>query len=188
MFTLLFAAMIATNPVAGEPQTLGGCVWSRLPAADQAQVLRAYDRGMTSATNALQHRDLRLMAAAPDCAGRADLPPLWIRSAVAGHVVQTGAAAAVLSEKGVDRARLDAAWSAAPAEARDCALAGAAKVFAIDGPACADRRAPHAFARELGLDPAARADRKASEQALTYMNAKAMELIALTLITRAPRP
>ncbi|MBB4796329.1 hypothetical protein HNP32_000043 [Brevundimonas bullata] len=187
MIELLFSAALAASPVAGESQSLGACIWSRLPAADQQQILTAYDRGMTSATNALQHRDLRLMGAAPDCAGRTDLPTLWVRSAVAGHIVQTGAAAAVLAEKGVDRARLDAAWSAAPAEARDCALANAAKVFAIDGPVCVNRRASEAFARELGLDPTARADRKASGQTLTYMNAKALELIALTLIARAPR-
>lgn len=187
MIALLFAAMVATTPVAGEPQSLGACVWSRLPAADQAQILTAYGRGMTSGMNALNHRDLKVMAAAPDCAGRVDLPLLWIRAAVASHVIQTGAAATVLSEKGLDRARLDAAWEAAPVEARNCTLANAAKVFGIDGPACNDRRAPTAFTENLGLDRSARADRKAWDQALIYMNAKAQEQIALALIARAPR-
>ena len=186
MITLLFAAMMATAPVADEPQTLGACVWSRLSSAEQQQILTAYERSVASGMNALNHRDLKVMAAAPACAGRSDLPPMWVRSAVAAHVIQTGAASVVLSEKGLDRARLDAAWDAAPIDARNCTLANAAKVFDIDGPACADRRAPQAFASGLGLDHAVRADRKASEQTLIYMNAKAQELIALTLIARAP--
>lgn len=186
MISLLFAAAIATNPVISEPQTLGACVWSRLSATDQQQILSAYGRGMTSGMNALNHRNLRVMGAAPECAGRADLPAMWVRSAVAAHVIQTGAAATVLSEKGLDRARLDAAWETAPPEARSCTLANAAKVFGIDGPPCADRRAPQAFAESLDLPHSVRADRNAAEQALIYMNAKAQEQIALTLIARMP--
>lgn len=184
MIALLFTAVVATSPVGS--QTLGACVWSRLPVGDQQQILTAYGRGVTSGMNALNHRDLKVMRAAPDCAGRSDLPAMWVRSAVAAHVIQAGAAATVLSEKGLDRDRLDAAWDAAPAEARNCTLANAAKVFGIDGPACADRRAPQAFAESLGLTHSIRADRKASEQALIYMNAKAQEQIALTLIARMP--
>lgn len=187
MIALIFAAMIATPPVVSEPQTLGDCVWSRLPAADQQQILSAYERSVSSGMNALNHRDLKVMAAAPECAGRADLPAMWVRSAVAAHVIQTGAAATILSEKGLDRAQLDTAWQAAPIEARNCTLANAAKVFGIDGPACNDRRAPRAFAESLGLTHSVRADRKAAEQVLIYMNAKAQEQIALTLIARAPR-
>ncbi|WP_312066202.1 hypothetical protein [Brevundimonas sp.] len=166
--------------------TLSDCVWSHLSATEQSQILNAYGRGVTSGMNALNHRDLKVMAAAPACAGRADLPAMWVRSAVAAHVIQTGASASVLSEKGLDRARLDAAWDAAPLEARNCTLANAAKVFGIDGPACADRRAPRAFAESLGLTHSVRADRKAAEQTLIYMNAKAQEQIALTLIARMP--
>lgn len=99
MIPLLFAALIATNPVADEPQPLSGCVWARLPAADQQQILGAYERGVSSGMNALNHRDLKVMAAAPECAGRTDLPAMWVRSAVAAHVIQMGAATAVLSEK-----------------------------------------------------------------------------------------
>ena len=112
------------------------------------------------------------------------LPPEALT--VAAHVIQTGASASVLSEKGLDRARLDAAWDAAPLEARNCTLANAAKVFGIDGPACTDRRAPRAFAESLGLTHSIRADRKAAEQTMIYMNAKAQEQIALTLIARMP--
>jgi len=186
MIALLFAAMVATNPVVSEPQTLSECIWSRLPAGDRSQVLTAYGRGMNSGMNALNHHDLKVMAAAPTCAARADVPAMWVRSAVAAHVIQTGASASVLSEKGLDRARLDAAWDAAPLEARNCTLANAAKVFGIDGPACTDRRAPRAFAESLGLTHSIRADRKAAEQTMIYMNAKAQEQIALTLIARMP--
>ncbi len=184
--TMMIGALLLGAREAKAEATLSDCIWSRLPAADQAQILSAYERGVTSGMNALNHRDLKVMAAAPACAGRADLPVLWVRSAVAAHVIQLGAAASVLTEKGLDRARLDAAWQAAPVEARNCTLARAAKVFDIDGPACADRRAPQAFAESLGLVHSVRADRKAAEQTLIYMNAKAQEQIALTLIARRP--
>lgn len=192
MWRVLGAVMIISAVLLGAREaradtSLGDCVWSRLTPAEQSQILNAYGRGVTSGMNALNHRDLKVMAAAPECAGRADLPAMWVRSAVAAHVIQMGAAASVLSEKGLDRARLDAAWDAAPAEARNCTLANAAKVFGIDGPACADRRAPQAFASSLGLTYAVRADRKAAEQTLIYMNAKAQEQIALTLIARRPQ-
>lgn len=192
LWRVLGAVMIASAILLGareaRAETLGDCVWSRLPAAEQSQILNAYSRGVTSGMNALNHRDLKVMAAAPACAGRADLPAMWVRSAVAAHAIQMGAAASVLAEKGLDRARLDEAWNAAPVNARNCTLANAAKVFGIDGPACADRRAPQAFASSLGLTYSERPDRKASEQTLIYMNAKAQEQIALTLIARIPRP
>ncbi|WP_312785397.1 hypothetical protein [Brevundimonas sp.] len=183
---MMVCALLLGAREARAEASLSECVWSRLPAADQAQILTAYGRGMNSGMNALNHRDLKVMAAAPACAGRDDLPILWVRAAVAAHVIQTGASASVLSEMGLDRARLDAAWDAAPLEARNCTLANAAKVFGIDGPTCADRRAPRAFAESLGLTQSVRADRKAAEQTLIYMNAKAQEQIALTLIARMP--
>ena len=182
---MMICAVLLGAREARAETSLSQCVWSRLPAEDQAQILSAYGRG--GIANALNHRDLKVLAAARECARRRDLPVLWVRAAVAAHVIQMGAAASVLSEKGLDRARLDAAWDAAPLEARNCTLARAAKVFDIDSPACADRRAPQAFARSLGLTDTARADRKASEQTLTYMNAKAQEQIALTLIARTPQ-
>ena len=193
MNRLLFAAaalMVLTGASAVQAETLGACVWSHLPAASQTRILTAYERGMRSATDALQQQDLRIMGAAPDCAGRADLPALWVRSAVAAHVIQTGAAAAIMSEKNLDRARLDATWAGASDDARNCTLANAAKVFGIDGPTCTDRRAPETFVSELGLKLSVRADRRASQQALIYMNAKAQELIALGLIShmRSPHP
>ena len=45
-----------------------------------------------------------------------------------------------------------------------------------------------AAAESLGLTHSVRADRKAAEQVLIYMNAKAQEQIALTLIARMPAP
>ena len=186
MLGIVFAALLS-GASAGQDDTVGACAWSRLPPADQQAVLTAYSVNMTAAMNALFTRDAQLRAAGAECAGRADVPILQMQGAIAAHVIQLGAAESVRSSAGLDRDRLDLAWSSAPAQARDCALANASRPFRVAGPRCRDRRASQGFVTALGLDPSDPARRAASEQVLIYMNAKAQEQIAGRLISEAPR-
>ena len=168
------------------PQDVGGCAWSHLPQTEQQAVLTAYDRGMSQGMRALSQRDAALQAGVRACANRSDLPLRWSQAAVASHVIQLGASARVARDKGLDRTRLDAAWTDAGDAPRNCALDNAAKPFGIAGPGCQDRRAGRVFLERLGLSSTERADRVAAEQALIYMNAKAQQLIVDQLIARAP--
>lgn len=169
-----------------EAESVGTCAWSRLPQSDQQVVLTAYGSGMRPAMNALFERDAALQAAARECAGRDDLPQLWMQGAIASHVIQLGAAEAVRTATGLERDRLDQAWETAPQQARDCALNNASRAFRVEGPACPDRGASQAFLTNLELSPSAPTSRAASEQALFYMNAKAQAQIVNRLIQDAP--
>lgn len=104
------------------PQDVGGCAWSHLPQTEQQAVLTAYDRGMSQGMRALSQRDAALQAGVRACANRSDLPLRWSQAAVASHVIQLGASARVARDKGLDRTRLDAAWTDAGDAPRNCAL------------------------------------------------------------------
>ena len=181
----IFAA-IALLSVPDAPSATGACAWSRLPEAEQQAVMTAYDRSMSQGMRALSQRGADLLAISQDCTGRSDLPPRWIHAAIASHVIQMGASARVEREKGLSRARLDRDWDEASEAARSCVFNNAAKPFGIEGPACPDRRAGATFLASLGLSTTNRGDRVAAEQALIYMNAKAQQMIADQLISKAP--
>ena len=184
---VLAASVVLLGAGAAQAQSLGTCAWSRLPAADQQVILAAYAGGGASgAARALQGADAVLRAAIPGCAERADLPKLWVQASIASHVFQLGASESLRQGKGLDRSRLDEAWNNASTAARDCTLHNAQKVFGMDNFKCGDRRAPQAFLIELELSPSAPADRNSAEQVLIYMNAKAQELLAQSLIARMP--
>ncbi|WP_143275664.1 hypothetical protein [Brevundimonas sp. SH203] len=184
MIQILAAIALMSTP--DVPPPTGACVWSRLPEAEQQAVVAAYDRSMSQAMRTLAQRSANLLAISQDCTGRSDLPPRWIQAAIASHVIQLGASARVEGEKGLSRARLDRAWDEASEAARSCVFNNAAKPFGIEGPACPDQRAGATFLASLGLSTANRADRVAAEQALIYMNAKAQQMIADQLISKAP--
>lgn len=184
MFGLIAVAVVLFGSGAAEAETVGPCVWSRLAVADQQAILSGYASSMREATDRLYARDAAILAKAGECTSRSDIPKLWLQASVASHVIQLGAVEHLLGAKGIDRERLDAAWASAPETARNCTWHNASRPFGINGPACADRRAPQAFLRDLDLSGSGRADRAAAEQALIYMNAKAQEQIAGSLIRR----
>lgn len=191
----MFAAILATLSLAApaaEPQTVGGCVWSGLAEADRQTILSEYTVGIMRAMNGLSGRDEDLRSKAQECVGRSDTPPLWLRASIAAHVIQLGASQEIRSARSIERHRLDAAWASAPPEARDCVLSNASKPFGVTGPACSNPRAPEALLSAIGLSLSRPADRSAAEQSLIYMNVKAQEEIAESLIQRmqssAPDP
>lgn len=184
MFGWMMAAAVLLGSSAAGAETVGTCVWSRLAVDDRQAILTAYAGGVNAAMNQLNARDADIQAKAGQCTGRADIPKLWLQASVASHVIQLGAAEHLIGAKGISRERLEAAWASAPQTARDCTWTHASRPFGITGPACADRRAPQAFLRALDLSGSGRFDRVAAEQTLAYMNAKAQEQIADSLIRR----
>lgn len=179
---IAMAAAILMGGLEQAPPPAGACAWSRLPVTEQQAVLAAYDRRMSAAVSALGQRDALLRGALADCLGRTDVPAPWAQAAIAANVIQLGASGQVQRDKGLDRERLDQAWETAGRDARNCVLNNAEKAFRLEGTPCPDPKAGQAFIEVLGLSASNRTDRRASEQVLMYMNAKAQGIIAETLI------
>lgn len=113
------------------------------------------------------------------------LPRSWAQAAVASVALQDGSAAAVQAFSRIPRTALDTAWTQAPMAARDCARANAVRLFGVTGPVCPDPKAPLWFPQRLGISPAK--DRTGATWVLYFMNAKAQEEWAESMITRFMR-
>jgi hypothetical protein len=166
----LTAAVALGGAASAEP--LGACIWSRLSAAEHGRVLDAYQKDMGAGAVALDKLDGKLKASAALCARRRDVPPAWVQTITGAEAVQAYAAAALLSAKRLDRAKLDAVWAAAPADVAACVRANGRLAFFSNGLGCANPAASAWLLKRLGLDPG---QQPAARQALYYFNAKAID-------------
>jgi hypothetical protein len=165
----LLIGLTAALALSGAAQagTLGACIWSRLSPAEQTRVLGAYQRDMAAGAAALEKLDGKLQAKAALCARRRDIKPDWVQTVTGAEAVQTYTGAALH----LDRARLDAAWAAAPADVAACVRANARLAFFSNGLGCGNPALSNWLIKRLGLDPARQ---PAARQALYYFNAKAI--------------
>jgi hypothetical protein len=181
------AAPQAAPPVADTPApdgAVGACTWARLPETDREAVLAAYRQDIMKGMDALKSRNATVKAGFLACAGRSDVPPLWTESAVASRVIQDGAARSLLETNGLDRVRLEDAWTRAPEATKACVKAHASLLFlgkaAKD---CTDRRAIMWLIEDLGL----KESKEPRVQAVFYYNAKMQSAWAEGLIARFRR-
>lgn len=166
---VLALALAAAAPA--EAGRLGACVWGKLRPADRDRVLAAYRQDMSQGGAALEKIDARLRTASAACAGRRDLPPLWAQTLAGSEAVQVWASEA-LRPAGVDRARLEAAWTAAPETVKACIKANGRLAFYSNGLGCSDPAPAAWLARKVGIDPARQAI--PARQTLYYFNARAI--------------
>jgi hypothetical protein len=168
---LLGLTMAAAVGCAACAEPLGACIWSKLSAADHAKVLAAYQRDMASGAAALERLSPKLKAKAAICAGRGGVSADWLQTITGSEAVQTYTAAALMTAKRLDRAKLDAAWAAAPAEVGTCVRANGRLAFFSNGLGCANPAASAWLLKRIGLDAG---QQPAARQALYYFNAKAI--------------
>ncbi|HEY3948423.1 hypothetical protein [Phenylobacterium sp.] len=182
----LLAGLAAAVSLAGGVANAGplsACVWSKLPAAEQAKTLAAYRQNMAAGATVLDRLGGKLKAATKACAKRGDVPPDWVSTIAGSEAVQTTMAAALQAEKRLDRPRLDAAWAAAPANVLACFRATGRLAFFPNGTGCADPIAAAWLLKRLGLD---RSQQPAAQQAIYYFNAKAIGEWGDQLVARLP--
>jgi hypothetical protein len=165
----LTAAVALGGAASADP--LGACIWSRLSAAEHGRVLDAYQKDMGAGAAALDKLDGKLKARAALCARRGDISSAWIQTITGAEAVQAYAAAALLSAKRLDRAKLDAVWAAAPADVAACVRANGRLAFFSNGLGCANPAASAWLLKRLGLD---QSQQPAARQALYYFNARAI--------------
>ena len=183
LLTGLTCALAVGGAARAEP--LGACIWSKLSPADHAKVLDAYGQSMAGGAQALDRLGGKLKAGAAACARRGDLPKDWIPTIAESEAVQTYAAAALR----IDRARLDAAWAAAPANVAACIRASGRLAFYPNGAGCVDPAASAWLLTRVGLAP----NRPpASQLATYYFNARAIgewgDRLVAGLAPKAGRP
>jgi len=150
---------------------LGACLWSKLSAAEQSRILAAYGRDMGAGAEALDKLKGKLKVQAAACAGRRDVPPDWVQIAAGSQGVQAYAAAALLASRHIERAKLDAACTGAPANVAACVRATARVAYFPNGLGCVDPAASAWLLKRVGLD---QSQQPAAKQALYYFNAKAI--------------
>jgi len=152
---------------------LGACAWSKLPAADRERVVAAYQANPRAGGEVLRPLDPKVQAGAAACAQRHDIPTLWVQLAVGAEALQASAAGKLQALKRLDRTALDAAWSQAPDDTRDCLRTAATKSFRIPNPpACRDEKASALWIlQRLGIRTPA-AEPEAASWALLYYAAK----------------
>jgi hypothetical protein len=177
---LAFGLMVV--PMIASAQGIGACSWAKAAGGERAAFLAAYQQNLGAGTTQLGSVNDQLHRYAAECARRTDLPAPWVEGAIASVAIQDGAATALNATLKIARPALDAAWTEAPAAARDCARANAAKSFGINDLTCPDPKAPLWFLQRFGIAPAT--DRADATQALYYFNAKAQEEWAESLIAR----
>lgn len=183
---MLMFGLACGATAAAQANGVGRCAWAMAAeGGERAAFLAAFARDRKAGTSQLSSADPRLMQYVSRCARRGDLPGPWARSAVASVALQDGFAAAAQASSRISRPALDMAWAQAPAPAKDCARANAAKVFGLSGPSCPDMAAATWFLQHLGLSPTT--DRPGAAAALSFMNAKAQEEWAESLIARFVR-
>jgi hypothetical protein len=130
---------------------LGDCAWSNLSGAERSRVIEAYQRDASTAETVLRALDPQIQAAAAHCMAYRGTPASWVQAATGAEAIQASMAAALLHEKNLDRKTLDAAWTAAPADAKACIRAAAAKSLGLPRPACAHPKASAWLLRRLGI-------------------------------------
>lgn len=186
---VVIAGFAASSLHAAEPESkpsLGACVWNGLPEQVRRDFITAYRAGGPASTDKLEAVDGQITSQTAVCAGRNDIPKLW-RIGLAGSPAIQAGALAKLEPSDIDRDRLLAAWKAAPASARDCTRANAAKVYGLKGPACTDPAAPLAFLPLVGI-PDLKARRAEGLEVLFFLNALAQQEWAEALVANMPEP
>ena len=180
IFAFAAVALAPTTSKAGvEP---GLCAWSGAPAPVHSEFEGAYKNGMGQAMAVLARQSGTLEASFDRCLARADVPKRWQQGAIGSAAIQSGAAAELLSAKGIDRHALDVAWDQAPTPSRDCVRANAQKPFGLTQATCSDERAPLWFLQRFRLSP--QSDRRSAEQLLIFYDAKAQGEWADALIAK----
>jgi hypothetical protein len=179
LFFGLTAAAALSGAARAEP--LSACIWSKLSPAEHARVLAAYQKDMGAGASALEKLGGPLKAKAALCAKRSDIPPDWIQTITGSEAVQTYAADALLAAKKLERAKLDAAWAAAPADVAACVRANGRLAFFSNGIGCSNPAASAWLLNRLGLD---QSQQPAARQALYYFNAKAIGEWGDTLVAK----
>ncbi len=168
LFIGLTAALALGGAAHAEP--LSACIWAKLSPAEQTRILSAYEKDMGSGAAALERLDRKLQTQAALCAKRSDISPDWVQTITGAEAVQTYTAE-MLAVRRLDRQKLDAAWTAAPADVAACVRANGRLAFFSNGLGCGNPAASAWLLKRLGLDPNAQ---PAARQALYYFNAKAI--------------
>jgi hypothetical protein len=178
--TVLFAQAIAAVPPAQKPPgRVGACAWDRLLVVDRGRVLDAYDRSRSEGLQTLMLMDEAVATALEACRPAGRTPAIFLHRALWAEMTQAGAARE-LNAIGVDRGRLEAAWTQAPAAARLCLRNRIGSNFGMATPACADD-VEGDIARTLQIE---RADLRL--QASIFYLAKAEGEWAEALIANSP--
>jgi hypothetical protein len=170
---------------AAHAEDFGACLWSKLSAAEQSQVMTAYGRSVGGGGAALSALDPKILAAAPACSIRTGAPLRWLQVAASAEAMQVSMAEA-LRPNNITRAGLDAAWTAAPENAKACIRAAATRTFHLPAPPCPDQKAPTWLIQRLQITPDA-AHRAAVAAALLYFTAKGHSEYADALIQKFNR-
>jgi hypothetical protein len=181
MLTAAFFAQAAAAVVPPEkpPGKVGACAWEKLPVADRTRVLDAYHRERAEGLQTLMLMDDAVAVALKACAPAGRPPAIFLNRALWAEMTLAGAARE-LNAVGVDRPRLEAAWSQAPATARLCLRNRLGSNFGMATPACADD-AEGDMARSLNIDGA-----DLRLQASIFYLAKAESELAETMIANSP--
>jgi hypothetical protein len=171
---LAASASVAQTPPPAAPVApqarYSACVWNKVSGADRQSFLNAYRADMQKGMAVLTKLDAASRRDFAACVGRSDAPSMLVSAAVASEAIQYGAADHLSASRQITRAQLDAAWAAAPAAARTCVIAQAAKPFGLNATPCPDNAAPLWFTAHFKV---ADSDRTDASQVLFYYVAKA---------------
>jgi hypothetical protein len=179
MLAVVLLAQAAAAPPEKPPGHVGACAWDKLLLADRTRVLDAYHRERSEGLQTLMLMDEAVAAALKACAPAGRPPAIFLHRALWAEMTQAGAARE-LNAIGLDRTRLEAAWSQAPAASRLCLRNRLGSNFGMATPACADD-AEGDIAGGLMIE---RADLRL--QASIFYVAKAEGELAETLIANSP--
>jgi hypothetical protein len=177
--TLLIGLAMTALAGAANAEPIGACVWGKLSAAEHAKVLAAYQQNMAGGAAALDRLGGKLKTATAACAKRSDVPADWVPTIAGSEAVQIYAATALKT----DRAKLDAAWAAAPANVAACIRANGRLAFYPNGTGCTDPAASAWLLKRIGVAPN---QPPASQQAIYYFNARAIGDWADQLVAKLP--
>ena len=178
---LALCAVVA--PFTTYAEGVGACAWAKAARPEHEAFRAAYHQSIQAGMAQLSSADGQLQAFVKECTYGTDMPKLWVQGAVGSQAIQDGAAEELAATLKIPRSSLDAAWTQAPADARQCTRANAAKAFGINDQQCPDPKAPGWFLQRLGISPATH--REDAVQALYYFNAKAQDEWAEGLIAHS---
>jgi hypothetical protein len=178
--TLLIGLVAAASlGGAAHAETLGACIWGKLPAGDRTKVLAAYQQSMAGGSQALDRLRAKLKIGAVKCGLHGDVSSDWVPTMVGSEAVQAYVASALK----VPRPRLDAVWAAAPAKVATCIRANGRLAFYPNGTGCTDPAVSAWLLQRLGID---RNRQPAAQQAIWYFNAKAIGEWGDQLVAKLP--
>lgn len=184
-----FIAVVALGAVGAHAQTsragadIAGCAWRHVPEADKAAILAAYHQAGASgieghvdgATAAMTPHEAALKAAYAQCDATPGVPADWIDGAMVAQAMQAGASAELADRRHIAADVLNAAWTQAPNDTRQCIMAYAGSGFAVAQQDCDNLRALLWYPTQVGIDPAQDANRADADQVFVYMYAKGLE-------------